>query len=587
MNELHAPYQRKIRKRTIILTFFFFLWFFGLILRLIQLQVIEHSRLQAAVVKQNQLRQEIYPERGAIFDRRGEVLARSLPSLSVVYLPSDDELAADQFARILKLRKILELTDQDLKRIKIRIEKGDPFIYVKRKISENKAESAKALGLSGIYFQEEKKRYYPNSLLAAHVLGGVDIDDKGLAGAELQHNSRLAGVPGESLILRDAKKRRYHWEVLKQPIPGKDIILTIDNTIQYIAERELEKAVQAQRAAWGTVVVSHPASGEILAMASVPAYDPNNYSSSAQEARPNRAVQYNFEPGSTFKIVTAATARELGLVGFSDIFDCSSGHIQVAGWTISDHKKMGVLTFPEVIIHSSNVGTVKVSLRLGADNLCRMIKTFHFGEKTGIDLPGEENGIFHPLQKWSRSSLASHAIGYGISVTAVQMLQAMNIIANSGYLVRFRMIRDAFDLSPSFEPTPPLGEKIVSEKTASDLILTIFEDVVLKGTGQAAQIDGFSVAGKTGTAQKLEPTGGYTSSKHLATFVGFVPAKNPVISMIVVIDEPKVGLHYGGQVAAPVFREIARRVLLYLRQPPQIDPEKRIVTAELRSKSQR
>jgi cell division protein FtsI (penicillin-binding protein 3) len=323
-------------------------------------------------------------------------------------------------------------------------------------------------------------------------------------------------------------------------------------------------------------------------MASSPGYDPNNFSAAHPEERRNRAIQYNFEPGSTFKIVTAAAARESGLVDFADTFDCSNGSIKVAGWTISDHKKMGVLDFSEVIAHSSNVGTAMVGQRLGPENLYRMIKAFRFGEKTGVELPGEEAGIFHPLPKWSGSSLASQSIGYGISVTAIQLLQAMNVFANDGFMVPLRVARETFDFSPSLQAALSPGEKVISEKTASDLIQKVFEKVVLEGTGQAAQVEGFAVAGKTGTAQKIDAaTGAYSPRKHLASFVGFVPARKPLLSMIVVIDEPKTALHYGGQVAAPVFQEIARRVLLYLGQTPQVDPAKKVITAELREKSYR
>jgi cell division protein FtsI (penicillin-binding protein 3) len=412
----------------------------------------------------------------------------------------------------------------------------------------------------------------------------VDVDDQGLAGIELQYNTRLAGDKGRSLILRDANKRRFGWEVLKESTPGKDLVLTLDESIQYIAERELEKGVREHAAGWGTVIISHPASGEVLAMATWPTYDPNDFPPSPLERGRNRAIQQNFEPGSMFKIVTASAALEAGVVGLSDIFDCSEGRIRVAGWTINDHKKMGVLSFPEVIIHSSNVGTIKVGQRIGPDSLYRMIQAFGFGQKTGIDLPGEENGIFHSLPNWSRTSLAAHSIGYEISVTAAQTLQAMNVLANRGVLIPLRVTRETLNLSGFNPDVPPAGDRIVSEKTALDLTRLVFEEVVAKGTGQAAQIDGFRVAGKTGTARKLDPNLGiYLASRHLASFVGFVPADRPMLSMVVVIDEPKFSPQYGGQVAAPVFREIARRVLLYLRQAPQPGSAHKLVTAQLQS----
>jgi cell division protein FtsI (penicillin-binding protein 3) len=583
MNEFAFSSAKRVRKRTIILAFFFFLWFFGLTLRLIELQLIEHGRLREAVIQQNQSQRPIYPERAKILDRHGRVLARSVPAPSVALIPGEQKSRAEEYAKVGRLKTILELSDRELQKIKVRIEHRDPFIYIKRKISEALADQVKRLDLDGIDFQEENKRFYPLGTLAAHVLGGVGTDNEGLSGLERQYDARLAGVEGRMLMLHDAKRRTYHWEVLKEPAPGQDIILTIDEFIQYIAESELEKAVRESRADWGTVIISHPLSGEILAMASLPTYDPNTYPPFPLENSRNRATQQNFEPGSTFKIVTAAAAREFGVVDFADNFDCREGKIKVAGWTISDHKKLGVLSFSEVIIESSNVGAIKVGQRVGAENLYRMIRAFHVGEKTGIELPGEENGILRPLQKWSGTSLAAHSIGYEISVTGLQILQAMNIIANQGLLVPPRVTREFRD-SAGFAPAAASSAaRIISEKTARELIVKVFEKVVIEGTGQAAQVSGFTVAGKTGTAKKIDPaTGAYSAHRHLASFVGFVPASNPLLSILVVIDEPDTSEDYGGQVAAPIFREIARRVLLYLRQTPEYDPAKKIVTAQAR-----
>jgi len=457
-HDFGPSYQRRILKRTIILAFFFFLWFVVLTLRLIQLQVIDYRRFREAVIRQSQLEREIVPERGTIFDRHGKILARSLPVPTAFFMPNDKEPAAVQFGRVESLKKILDLSAKELLGIKARIQKGDPYIFIKRKIHQEQADRVAGLDLSGVHFQEENKRFYPSGTLAAHVLGGVDVDDQGLAGIELQYNTRLAGDKGRSLILRDANKRRFGWEVLKESTPGKDLVLTLDESIQYIAERELEKGVREHAAGWGTVIISHPASGEVLAMATWPTYDPNDFPPSPLERGRNRAIQQNFEPGSMFKIVTASAALEAGVVGLSDIFDCSEGRIRVAGWTINDHKKMGVLSFPEVIIHSSNVGTIKVGQRIGPDSLYRMIQAFGFGQKTGIDLPGEENGIFHSLPNWSRTSLAAHSIGYEISVTAAQTLQAMNVLANRGVLIPLRVTRETLNLSGFNPDVPPAGD---------------------------------------------------------------------------------------------------------------------------------
>lgn len=572
-------YQKKVRKRTVILAFFFLTWFAGLLLRLVQLQVFNHARYQAEVIDQNQNKGKIIPKRGSIYDRKGKILARSLPVQSVFYTPLKGESYQSQIDKVQKLRKVLDLSQNELERIKTRIRKKDRFIWVKRKIDPEEEDRVKRLSLPGVFFQEENKRFYPQGTLAAHILGRVNIDEEGHGGVEYRYDAILKGKIGECLILRDAKRREYHLETLKAPEPGKDLILTIDETIQYIAERALEKAIHDNNANWGTVIISRPINGEILALASYPTYDPNNNPPSAEEEM-NRAIRYNFEPGSTFKIVTASAAREKGLVSLSDTFDCRKGAIFIAGRSIRDHKILGLLTFPEVLIHSSNVGTIQISQRIGKNFLYQMIKAFRFGEKTRIDLPGEEPGIFRPLNNWTRSSLPSLAIGYEISVTAIQVLQAINVIANRGIMTRPKVVKEILDSPQKMRTRPLLQRRILSEKTSAEIV-RILERVVEEGTGKDAQIIGYKIGGKTGTAQKFDrAAGSYSSSRHLASFVGIVPTDKPLFSMIVVIDEPKTGYHYGGEVAAPLFREIARRVLLYLHVPPQEKPLGTTLTAQ-------
>ena len=540
MTDLGPSYQARVRKRTIILAFFFLLWFFVLLLRLVELQVIESGRLRQAVISQSQDERTIIPERGTIYDRHGQILARSLPAPTVCLIPDGKSRPDELAASVERLKDRLDLSDKEVAAIRSRIIDGDTFIYVKRKTSWDEADRVAKLNLKDIYIQRESRRSYPLGTLAAHVLGGVDVDGNGKCGLELQYNSRLEGVKGLSLIMRDANKRRYSLEILKEPKPGQDLILTLDETIQYIAERELEKAVREHEASWGTVIVSHPTSGEILAMATSPTYDPNDYPPSPYELVRNGAIQKNFEPGSMFKIVTAAAARETGAVGFDEIFDCSAGFVRVAGWTIRDHKRMGVLSFPGVIVHSSNVGTIMVGQSIGQERLYKEIQAFRFGQKTGLDLPGEEDGIFHPLNRWSGTSLAAHSIGYEISVTAIQMLQAMNVLANRGILVPFRITRPSLNPAGLDAATPLAGDRVITERTASELVSKVFEGVVLDGTGQSARVDGFSAAGKTGTARKLDPElGVYLASRHVASFVGFIPADRPLLSIVVVLDEPK------------------------------------------------
>lgn len=573
--------RKKIKKRTRNLVLLLGIWVFGVLLRLLQLQVIDHSRLSAQVADQNQARIDILPPRGAIYDRNGKILAQSIPSQSVFYTPSIDEPLEARMRPVEKVESLLGLDPRDLERIKGGLQKNSRFIWVKRKADSETARLVKDLGLNGIFSQEEKKRFYPQGRLAAHILGGVDIDNKGLSGVELRYDSVLRGKKGGQIILRDAHRREYHFETVVEPQSGKDIVLTIDETIQYIAQRELEKSAREHLAAWGTVIVSHPATGEILAMANWPTFDPNAYPPESMEAEINRGIHHMFEPGSMFKIVTASAALENDRVSMSEIFDCSKGLITTAGSPIRDHKNFGVLTFPGIIIHSSNVGTILVGRRIGEDSLYEVIKAFRFGEKTGVDLPAEATGIIRPPAKWSHRSLDALSIGYEVSATALQILQAMNVIANRGILVPPRIVKAVQGSVAGQRHHAPEFSQAISELSARRLI-PILEKVVLEGTGQAALAKGYSMAGKTGTTQIFDPAlRSYSSSKHIASFVGFVPVENPVLSIIVVLSEPKKDAYYGGQVAAPVFREIASRVLHYLHVYPQRSPGQAIVAANL------
>jgi len=571
-------YQKKVRSRTIILLVFFTAWLSVIVLRLIQLQVINHVSLKDEVVRQNHEVEDVTPKRGTIYDRSGNILARSIPRPSAFYIPSKEEALSKQYEDIEKLRKALRLPPQSTASIKKRLEKGASFIWIKRKIEPEDAELVKQLKLAGVHFDEENKRFYPQGKRAAHVLGRVDIDDRGQSGVEYRYNSLLEGEKGKRLILKDAKYREYRFEILKAPVPGKDLVLTIDETIQYITERELERAIHKTKARWGTVIVSQPSTGEILAMANYPAFDLNHPPRRVFEIDRNKAIHHTFDPGSTFKIVTASAALETNSVSLNAVFDCSTGMIAVPGKVIRDHKKLGILSFPEVIIHSSNVGTVKIGHLVGEQNLYAMIKAYGFGQSTHIDLPAEEKGIFRPLETWTDISLSSLSIGYEISVTAIQMLQALNIVANGGIIVSPRIVKSVLSTAEESQPGSSPGQMAISEKTASQ-IAKLLESVVISGTGIKAQIDGYRVAGKTGTAQKFDPaTGRYSSSMHTASFVGYVPVEKPIISMIVIIDDPK-GLFYGGEVAAPVFQRIASEILRYLRIPgKRIGPERTIAS---------
>ncbi len=575
---MSSLYQKKIKKRTIIFTVFSLLWVTVIIFRLVQLQVLKHNQLKAEVNVQNRSIHTIQPKRGTIYDCQGEILARSIPTPSIYYTPLKDESPEKQILKIKKLKTVISLSNQDLQKIKKRIKADVPFIWVKRKITPAQAQKVKKLHLKGIHFTEETKRFYPQGRLAAQILGRVDIDDSGASGVELKYNSQLAGKKGKRLILRDAKQRKYHFETLEEPVPGNDLVLTINSTIEYIAETELAKTVREKKAKWGTVIISNPVSGEILAMANYPTYDLNHLPSNPLLIDRIQAIHNIFDPGSTFKIVTAAAAMESKSVALDQVFDCSSQVISLAGKTFRDYHKFGLLSFPEVIIHSSNVGTIQIGQQIDSKVLYQTIKSFGFGQKTGIDLPAEEKGLLRPPNQWSKISKASLSIGYEISVTALQVLQAINTVANKGVVAKPKIVKAMLSSNKQTTGEPAYYRRVISESTANTLI-SILKKAVEGGTGQAAQIKGYNIAGKTGTAQKFNPvTGRYSSSSHTASFVGFVWDKKPIFSMIVVIDDPQ-GQYYGGQVSAPIWRRIASQILRYLGIPPQLEGTKTIIAA--------
>ncbi|OQX55956.1 MAG: hypothetical protein B5M54_00640 [Candidatus Aminicenantes bacterium 4484_214] len=574
----------KIKKRAIFTCIIFFSWVVIIFLRLIQLQIIDHPRLKAKVIAQNEDIILLNPTRASIYDRQGTLLAQSLPVYSVFYSAFSNEPWDSQWGRIQPLLTHLDIPSTKAEKIKERIKKKKSFIWIKRKISQEEAEQIKNMDLKGIFLKKETKRFYPLGKLAAQVIGKVDIDEKGLMGVEYKYNSFLAGQPGKSIILKDAIGRKYQEEILHYPTPGQNIYLTLDSVIQYLAERELSKTIEEFQAKWGTVIISYPPSGEILAMANFPTGDPNSASVEAlRNIQWNAAIQQIISPGSTFKIITYAAALENHSVAETENFDCHQGYIQIEGTShrVRDHHRFDVLSFPEILIHSSNVGTVQVAYRLGAANLCRMIQQFKFGEKTGIDLPGEEKGIFRPLEKWSKTSLPSLAIGYEIGVTPIQILQAINIVANKGHLIPLRVAKDK-QLYEKLSGDKISPQRILSPATASTLLRYLIR-VVKEGTGLTARLPGYLIAGKTGTAQKYDPElGTYTSSAHQSLFTGIIFHRSqPTLSMVVVIDEPQ-GLYYGSQVAAPLFRRIAEQVLRYLEIPPEKQQPSLVITAQQR-----
>ncbi len=576
-----CPLQKRIHRRIVIMFFFFIIWFGVLIFRLFQIQVINHTALKEKALQQHQNIGVIYPKRGKIFDRSGNILACSIPSYSVFLTPFEGIPDEQQFQKIEKLKRPLGLSFRETQKIKSKIREDASFIWIKRKMDPEVSQKIHNLNLNGISLIEESKRFYPQKKLAAHVIGRVNIDEIGASGIEYKYNSLLEGEKGKRLILKDAKRREYRVEVIKEPESGSDLFLTLDETIQYIAARELEKAVKEAQADWGTAILSHPSSGEILAMANFPEFDLNTPPSQISLLDRNKAIHHIFDPGSTFKIITASAALESKKVNVRDTYDCRGGFRRIAKKTFRDHKKFDLLSFPEVIIHSSNIGATLISDQIGKKTLYETIKKFGFGEKTGIDLPAEEKGIVHPIDEWTLISSASLAIGYEICVTPIQMLHALNIIANHGVSVPLRIVKK-IPGSPQEAPIYKARlQRVISEYTAS-LLSEILRRVVSEGTGISAQIKGYDVAGKTGTAQKVDPsTKEYTRSMHIASFAGFVPVENPVLSLIVIIDNPK-GKYFGGDVAAPAFKKIASQVLYYLNIPPKKQKRQTLAAERLR-----
>ncbi|MCX6566244.1 MAG: penicillin-binding protein 2 [Candidatus Aminicenantes bacterium] len=566
------PGEESVRKtariRTRIVLIAMILWASGIVIRLVHLQIFYHDRAKDQIAFQNQAKVKIFPDRGTIRDRRGTILAQMISQRSVFYAPSSKESLDARLAPLQKLIPLLELDEKTVASIQASVEQKKPFIWIKRKINLETAARVDDLLLPGIFTQEEPRRIYPQGSLAAHVLGGVNIDNGGQAGVEILFNETLLGKPGERIFYRDTYKRPYRSEQTVAPERGRDIDLTIDAVIQYIAQREIEKSVVENKAAWGAVIVSDPSTGEILAMASAPSYDPNQYGNADRVARMEWAYSRRIDPGSTFKIVTAAAALENRRVATYETFDCRPESIDVVGGPIRDHKPFGILSFSEIIAESSNIGTIQIGRRVGAELLYKTIKDFGFGERTGIELPSEAAGVVHPPDEWSRRSLDSISVGYEVSVTPLQLLQAVNIVANRGVRLVPRIIKSVAGRprQPQAGDSPPV--QVISAQTAEKLI-DILERVVLEGTGTAAALKGYAVAGKTGTSQIYDPVDRkYSLSRHTASFIGFVPSDKPALSMVVVLYEPKNSAYYGGQVAAPVFREIALRVLRYLHVFP-------------------
>ncbi len=533
------------------------LWTCVLCLRLVQLQVLEFGELTQRAQRQQQRSIEVSPRRGIIYDRNGHELAMSVSVDSIFAVPSE---IPDQPATATILGKVLRA---DPREVLAHMKGSRAFCWVSRKVDADTSQRVRALNLKGIYFQKESKRFYPKRELAAQTLGYVGLDDEGLGGIEREYDELLRGRPGRMLISLDAK-RRWFGRVERQPEPGRNLELTIDENIQYIAERELERAFEETHAVAATIIVQNPKTGEILALANRPTFNPNIFNKVPPEALKNRAVSDVYEPGSTFKIVTVTAALAEHLTRPDEMVDCQMGAIVVGGMRIRDHEKFGLIPVSDIIAKSSDVGAIKLGLRLGEERFDHYIRAFGFGSQTGIELPGETRGLAKPVSRWSKVSIGAISMGQEIGISAVQLGQLISTIANDGVWVAPHIIADPALRTVSLKNVPiEQQRRVISPLTAAQMKLML-EGVVLRGTGRKAVLDGYTAAGKTGTAQKVDPaTGAYSKSKYVGSFAGFAPVNNPALTVVVIIDSA-VGLHQGGQVAAPVFQRVMQQALEYL-----------------------
>ena len=570
-----GDWRRTIHARVTVTAIVFAVWTVCIEGRLFYLQVIRHGAMVARAESQQLQTVEAPAKRGDIVDRNGRLLAYSVEAESLWADPTkveNIEKTADAICRALD-----ECTADDRRDLLNALGRRGRFSYLARKLSPAAEQRLKALELPGIGFLKESRRFYPNKEMLAHVLGYVGTENQGLGGLESRYDSQVRGRPGRVIVETDAHQRPVSSRIEREATSGASLELTIDQYLQNIAERELRAGVLENRAAGGTAVIMEPFTGEILALANYPSFNPNTYSRFPDHVRRNRATQELYEPGSTFKIVTASAALDEGIIDADDPVDCAPGHITFGSRVIRDVHAYGVLPFSEVIAKSSNVGAIRVGLRLGPERLGRYVNRFGFGQTIGPDFSGESPGIVWNPADLTPSALASVAMGYQVAVTPLQMAAAVSSLANGGTLLQPRIVRAFVKDGRRAEMAPKVLRRTVSERTALELT-AMMEGVVEYGTAKGARVDGYMIAGKTGTAQKLVG-GRYSQSDYNASFVGFLPSRKPRLTIIVVIDSPRANGYYGGAVAAPVFRGIAEASLRHLGIAPNVNPAPPVLLA--------
>ncbi len=569
-----------LKFRIVFILLIFLVFFIALLSRAFQLQILSGQKLKILAQKQQTMTLQLQPERGMIYDRNGEKLAASVLADSVCADPSkiaDPVRASRQISEILHLDK-----DTVFKKI------SEPrsFCWLARRISPEQAVNIGNANIEGLVLVKEPKRFYPNGELAAHMLGFVGADATGLEGIEKKYNDVLKGKPAKLAWARDAKGKKIFLRA-EQSETKKDeninLILTIDSRIQYLAETHLKEAVLDKGAKGGLAIVMDPKTGEILALANEGRFNPNNVEGLSPDKWRNRAITDCFDPGSTFKPFLVAAALEEKAIKETDRFFCEYGAYKIADRTIheANHGRHGVLTVPEILKYSSNIGSAKIGQKLGKEKFHDFIEQFGFGAKTGIDLPGESTGLLRPAQKWTKVDAATIAFGQGISVTAIQLITALSAIANNGVMMKPYIVRGFSDKDnhPIKMYTPTVVRQVISPATAKKLTHMLTEVVgAVDGTGKNARLVNVAVAGKTGTSQKFDFARRVYSSERVRTsFMGFFPADNPQVSILVILDEPQRD-KWGGVASAPVFKNIAEQILncfkTNIREAPVFDQEK-------------
>lgn len=568
-------WRTTLQSRLMAVAILFAVWTVGIEARLLYLQILQHGELQTRADRQQLDTIDVPAKRGEILDRHGRVLAYSVDADTIFANPQEND---DPERTASLVCSALEDCDDDMRQAMARaLRKKTQFVYLARKVTPAEASRVRDLNLKGVAFLKENRRYYPKEELAAHVLGYVGTDNVGLAGLESAYDAHVRGKDGKVLVTTDARQHAVFSRVDRAATSGAALELTIDQYLQHIAERELQAGVLDTRATSGSVVVMDPRTGEILALANWPTFDPNAFLDFRENARRNRAVQDLYEPGSTFKLVTASAALEEDVIDTDDPINCAPGFIKFEGRPpIRDVHTYGVLPFSDVIVKSSNVGAIKVGLKLGSERLVRYVSRFGFGQPIAPDFRGESPGIVWDPARLDASALASVSMGYQVAVTPVQMAAAASSIANGGTLMEPRVVRAVIKNGRRTVVQPRALRRTVSQGTAAELT-AIMEEVVERGTATRAKIPGFTVAGKTGTAAKLVNRS-YSRSDYNASFVGFVPSRNPVLTIIVVIDSPRGG-YYGGVAAAPVFQRIAEASLRQLGVAPNINAPAPVLVA--------